>query len=83
MTCTQRTRSTISVSWQTPFTSTVAKASMEITVSPKDGTFQASAGNAIPGPGNQISKEITQEAMDEAVENLKLQVTTLKKLALT
>lgn len=57
-----------------------AKASMEITVSPKDGTFQASAGNAIPGPGNQISKEITQEAMDEAVENLKLQVTTLKKL---
>ena len=57
-----------------------AKASMEITVSPKDGSFQASAGNAIPGPGNQISKEITQEAMDEAVENLKLQVTTLKKL---
>lgn len=57
-----------------------AKASMEITVAPKDGSFQASAGNSIPGPGNQISKEITPEVMDEAIENLKLQVITLKKL---
>ena len=57
-----------------------AKASMEITVSPRDGSFQASAGNSIPGPGNQISKEITPEAMDEAIDNLKLQVVTLKKL---
>lgn len=57
-----------------------AKASMEITVAPRDGSFQASAGNSIPGPGNQISKEITPEAMDEAIDNLKLQVVTLKKL---
>ncbi len=57
-----------------------AKASMEITVAPRDGSFQASAGNSIPGPGNQISKEITLEAMDEAIDNLKLQVVTLKKL---
>lgn len=57
-----------------------AKASMEITVAPKDGSFQASAGNSIPGPGNQISKEITPAVMDEAIENLKLQVITLKKL---
>ena len=57
-----------------------AKASMEITVAPRDGSFHASAGNSIPGPGNQISKEITLEAMDEAIDNLKLQVVTLKKL---
>ena len=57
-----------------------AKASMEITVAPKDGSFQASAGNSIPGSGNQISKEITAEAMGEAIDNLKLQVVTLKKL---
>ena len=57
-----------------------AKASMEITVAPKDMSVQASAGNPIPGPGNQISREITPEAMDEAIENLKLQVVTLKKL---
>ena len=57
-----------------------AKASMEITVSPRDSSYQASGGNKVMGPGNQISKEITQAAMDEAIENLKLQVTTLKKL---
>lgn len=57
-----------------------AKASMEITVSPKDGSYQASAGNKVMGPGNQISKEITEEIMEEAIENLKLQVTTLKRL---
>lgn len=57
-----------------------AKASMEITVSPKEGSYQASAGNRVMGPGNQISKEITETVMEEAIENLKLQVTTLKGL---
>ena len=57
-----------------------AKASMEITVSPKDMSCQASAGNRVMGPGNQISKEITPEAMDEAIDNLRLQVRILKKL---
>lgn len=57
-----------------------AKASMEITASPKDGSYQASGGNRVMGPGNQTSKEITEEVMEETLENLKLQVTTLKKL---
>lgn len=57
-----------------------AKASMEITASPRDGSYQASGGNQVMGPGNQISKEITEEIMEETLENLKLQVTTLKKL---
>ncbi|MBQ9269493.1 MAG: FAD-dependent oxidoreductase [Oscillospiraceae bacterium] len=57
-----------------------AKASMEIAVQPKDGAYQASAGNRVMGPGNQISKEITEEVMQEAIENLQLQVTTLKRL---
>ena len=57
-----------------------AKASMEISVSPEDGSYQASGGNQVMGPGNQVSKEITEEAMQEAIDNLKLQVTTLKKL---
>lgn len=57
-----------------------AKASMEITASPKDGAYQASGGNQVMGPGNQISKEITEEVMEETLENLKLQVITLKKL---
>ena len=55
-----------------------AKASMEIAVQPRDGAYQASAGNRVMGPGNMISKEITEEAMQEAIENLQLQVTTLK-----
>ena len=57
-----------------------AKASMEIAVQPRDGAYQASAGNRVMGPGNMISKEITEEAMQEAIENLQLQVTTLKRL---
>ncbi len=57
-----------------------AKVSMEITASPRDGTYQASGGNQVMGPGNQISKEITKEVMEETLENLKLQVTTLKRL---
>ena len=57
-----------------------AKASMEIAVQPKDGSYQASAGNRVMGPGNMVSKEITEEIMQEAVDNLKLQVTTLKRL---
>lgn len=57
-----------------------AKASMEISASPKDGSYQASAGNRIPGAGNMVSKEITEDAMEETLENLKIQVTTLKRL---
>lgn len=57
-----------------------AKASMEINVCTRDMTYQASGGNAIMGPGNQISKEITGELMEEAIDNLRLQVRTLKKL---
>ena len=57
-----------------------AKASMEIAEQPRDGAYQASAGNRVMGPGNMISKEITEEAMQEAIENLQLQVTTLKRL---
>ena len=57
-----------------------AKASMEIGVQPRDMAYQASGGNPVMGPGNLISREITEAVMEEAIDNLRLQVTTLKKL---